>query len=95
MSSSIPDPVPDDASPELLRRVLNYWRIEAITDQARWSDALVEIDLLKDKLEKVKAENERLRKAGDAMDRFIRSAHCTVESKMVIADWRAAKGVQS
>ena len=42
----------------------------------------------------LKAENERLRKAGDEMDRFIRSAHCTVESKMVIDDWREAKGVQ-
>ena len=67
MSSSISDPVPDDMPPEQLRHILNYWRIEAITDQARWSDALVEIDLLKDKLEKVKAENERLRKAGDGL----------------------------
>jgi hypothetical protein len=97
MSSSIPDPVPDDASPELLRRVLNYWRIEAITDQARWSDALVEIDLLKDKLEKVKAENERLRKAGDAMYLSLhRAASIKYEMLPKSCDaWTAAKGVQS
>jgi len=57
--------------------------------------ATIAIEANKNLVKQLKDRNERLREAGDTMDRFIRSSHCTVESKMVIADWRAAKGVQS
>ena len=60
MSSSIPDPVPHDASPKLLRHIINYWRIEAQTANHRWVLAMEDCD-------KLKAENERLRRAGDGL----------------------------
>lgn len=68
----------------------DYWRIEAETDHARWLRTLEEN-------EKLRAEVERLRKAGDAMAREI----CILgpvddKEKKAIADWNAAKeGKQS
>ena len=43
-----------------LEHVINYWKIEAETDNARWLRVLEEN-------ERLKAEVERLTKAGDAM----------------------------
>ena len=92
MSSSIPDPIPDDATPEQLRHYVNYWRLEAQGYAFRWN-------LAKQYGDNLKAENERLRKAGDAMavkinvhginDKF-------TDSQKLVDDWsKAAKGVQS
>jgi len=108
MSSSIPDPVPDDASPELLRHIINYWRIESLSYQDKWVAAMlasqqrgVMVKQLKDQLAEAKAENERLRKAGDALHCFL--IGYIVENRLSSAhlnklddDWaNAAKGVQS
>ena len=60
MSYSIPDPIPDDATPEQLRHYVNYWRLKAQGYAFRWNLAMQYGDNLK-------AENARLRKAGDAM----------------------------
>ena len=60
MSSSIPDPIPDDATPEQLRHIANYWRLEAQGYAFRWNLAMQYGDNLK-------AEVERLRKAGDSV----------------------------
>ena len=56
VSSSIPDPIPEDATPEQLRHYVNYWRLEAEAHAFRWSLAMQYGDRLK-------AENERLRVA--------------------------------
>lgn len=71
MSSSIPDPVPPHATPEQLRHIINYWRIEANCNYGRWITALDELSELRkssfvtavpsEEYEKLKAENERLR----------------------------------
>ena len=95
MSSSIPDPIPYDATPEQLRHYVNYWRLEAQGYAVRWNLAMQYGDNLK-------AENERLRKAGDAMEnelfRVILMELPGLEKEDInnqyIADWRAAKGVQ-
>ena len=64
-----------------LQHQVNYWRIEAQTDHARWLRVLEDHDRLKEKsacqaecldafekkLREAKAEVERLRKAGDDM----------------------------
>ena len=47
-----------------LEHVINYWKIEAETDNARWLRVLEEN-------ERLKAEVERLTKAGDAMHCFL------------------------
>jgi len=60
VSSSIPDPIPDDATPEQLRHIANYWRLEAQGYAFRWNLAMQYGDNLK-------AEVERLRKAGDSV----------------------------
>jgi hypothetical protein len=77
MSSSIPDTVPPHATPEQLRHIINYWRIEANHNYGRWIAAADELNELRkssfvtavpsEDYEKLKSENERLRKAGDAM----------------------------
>jgi hypothetical protein len=56
VSSSIPDPIPDDATPEQLRHYVNYWRLEAQGYAVRWNLAMQYGDNLK-------AENERLSQA--------------------------------
>jgi hypothetical protein len=71
MSSSIPDPVPPHATPEQLRHIINYWRIEASHNYGRWINAADELNELRkssfvtavpsEDYEKLKAENERLR----------------------------------
>ena len=47
MSSSIPDPIPDDATPEQLRHYVNYWRLEAQAYAFRWNLAMQYGDNLK------------------------------------------------
>jgi hypothetical protein len=69
MSSSIPDPVPPHATPEQLRHIINYWRIEANHNYGRWIAAADELNELRkssfvtavpsEDYEKLKAENER------------------------------------
>ena len=69
MSSSIPDPVPPHATPEQLRHIINYWRIEANHNYGRWINAVDELNELRkssfvtavpsEDYEKLKAENER------------------------------------
>lgn len=60
----------------------NYWRIEAETDHARWLRTLEEN-------EKLRAEVDRLRKAGDAMASLIGDDY-EIDSSAVRA-WNAAK----
>ena len=88
MSSSIPDPIPDDATPEQLRHYVNYWRLEAQGYAFRWNLAMQYGDNLK-------AENERLRKAGDAMDAYLKRLDGTTNGMLDCRRaWQAAKGVQ-
>lgn len=58
------------AEVERLQHQIKYWQVEAETDNARWLRCL--------------EENERLRKAGDAMDTFLGPCHASRQ-------WRAAK----
>ena len=107
MSSSIPDTVPPHATPEQLRHIINYWRIEANHNYGRWIAAADELNELRkssfvtavpsEDYEKLKAENERLRKAGDAMYLSLhRAASIKYEMLPKSCDaWSAAKGVQS
>ncbi len=74
------------AEGERLEHQVNYWRIEADTDNARW------LRCLEDK--------ERLTKAGDELHAFL--INYIVESRISSAylnklddGWLAAKGVQS
>ena len=91
MSYSIPDPIPDDATPEQLRHYVNYWRLEAQGYAVRWNLAMQYGDNLK-------AENERLRKAGDEMDAFLLLVKFGAANLNAIQEvrggWLAAKGVQ-
>ena len=88
MSYSIPDPIPDDATPEQLRHYVNYWRLEAQGYAFRWNLAMQYGDNLK-------AENERLRKAGDAMDAYLKRLDGTTNGMLDCRrEWLAAKGVQ-
>ena len=88
MSYSIPDPIPDDATPEQLRHYVNYWRLEAQGYAFRWNLAMQYGDNLK-------AENERLRKAGDAMDAYLKRLDGTTNGMLDCRRaWQAAKGVQ-
>ena len=90
MSSSIPDPIPDDATPEQLRHYVNYWRLEAQSYAFRWNLAMQYGD-------KLKAENERLRKTGDAMHKHLGTGFYMADSKVdkILEAWLAAKGGQS
>ena len=86
MSYSIPDPIPDDATPEQLRHYVNYWRLEAQGYAFRWNLAMQYGDNLK-------AENERLRKAGDAMDAYLKRLDGTTNGMLDCRRaWQAAKG---
>jgi len=88
VSYSIPDPIPDDATPEQLRHYVNYWRLEAQGYAFRWNLAMQYGDNLK-------AENERLRKAGDAMDAYLKRLDGTTNGMLDCRRaWQAAKGVQ-
>jgi hypothetical protein len=60
----------------------DYWRIEAETDHARWLRTLEEN-------EKLRAEVERLRKAGDEV--VSRIQVCTEDLWCSIHRWNAAK----
>ena len=103
MSSSIPDPVPPHATPEQLRHIINYWRIEANCNYGRWIAALDELSELRkssfvtavpsEEYEKLKVENERLRKAGYAMAIKINVhgiADNFTDSQKLVDDWSAA-----
>ena len=91
MSSSIPDPIPDDATPEQLRHIANYWRLEAQGYAVRWNLAMQYGDNLK-------AENARLRKAGDAVIEKLAEAYAGEPSDFdhahVFKGWIEAKGEQ-
>ncbi|MEY4403993.1 MAG: hypothetical protein RIR91_2028 [Verrucomicrobiota bacterium] len=74
-----------------LEHVINYWKIEAETDNARWLRVLEEN-------ERLKAEVERLTKAGDAMASIIKyepGVNTFDPVPDVVKRWYAAKGVQS
>jgi hypothetical protein len=86
MSSSIPDPVPPHATPEQLRHIINYWRIEASHNYGRWINAVDELNELRkssfvtavpsEDYEKLKAENERLNERLNYLEALIpRDAH--------------------
>ena len=62
---------------------VNYWRIEAETDNARW------LRCLEDK--------ERLTKAGEELWEFAKLADTNAPKALrkALNDWNAAKGVQS
>lgn len=47
MASSIPDPVPENATPEQMKRIINYWSREAKCDHGRWVSAMEEYDRFK------------------------------------------------
>ena len=51
MSSSIPNPIPDGATVEQLRRIASYWMIEAHTEHHRWIMAMDECDILRKKVD--------------------------------------------
>jgi len=92
VSSSIPDPIPDDATPEQLRHYVNYWRLEAQGYAVRWNLAMQYGDNLQ-------AENARLRKAGDAMHlaheaNFNGYPYTQNQVEKAMKAWLAAKGVQ-
>ena len=85
MSSSIPDPIPDDATPEQLRHYVNYWRLEAQGYAVRWNLAMQYGDNLK-------AENERLRKSGDALSYALQTCKYSAEEIAHYSDaWTEAK----
>ena len=88
MSSSIPEQIPEDATPEQLRHYVNYWRIEAQSYAFRWNLAMQYGDSMK-------AEVERLRKTGDAMAEYIKgySIADKQDYPRQVFDWLAAKGV--
>lgn len=44
MSSSIPDPLPEDASPFQLKHALNYWRVEAMHQGQQYWRAMAEME---------------------------------------------------
>lgn len=54
MSSSIPDPVPEDATPAQLRHILNYWRIEAMHSAQQHWRAMDEIDKMRKEIDFLK-----------------------------------------
>jgi hypothetical protein len=85
VSSSIPDPIPDDATPEQLRHYVNYWRMEAKGYAFRWNLAMQYGDNLK-------AENARLRKAGDALSYALQTCKYSPEEIAHYSDaWTEAK----
>ena len=85
VSSSIPDPIPDDATPEQLRHYVNYWRLEAQGYAFRWNLAMQYGDNLK-------AEVARLRKAGDALSYALQTCKYSAEEIAHYSDaWTAAK----
>ena len=85
MSSSIPDPIPDDATPEQLRHYVNYWRLEAQGYAVRWNLAMQYGDNLQ-------AENARLRKAGDALSYALQTCKYSAEEIAHYSDaWTEAK----
>ena len=63
MSSSIPDPIPDDATPEQLRHYVNYWRLEAQSYAFRWNLAMQYGDNLKAENATLRAKVDWLQKA--------------------------------
>jgi len=65
---------------QLVHKV-NYWRIEAETDNARW------LRCLEDK--------ERLERAGDLMLKYACANMPYPPYVTIVKDWNAAKGVQS
>jgi hypothetical protein len=78
-----------------LEHVVNYWKVEAETDNARWLRVLEEN-------ERLKAEVERLTKAGDAFyeseigyygEQILNDPKH--HSGQMCRDWNAAKGVKS
>ena len=88
MSYSIPDPIPDDATPEQLRHIANYWRLEAQGYAFRWNLAMQYGDNLK-------AEVERLRKAGDSVVLCLCADTPEFHKQDCAKAWLAAKEVQS
>jgi len=85
VSYSIPDPIPDDATPEQLRHYVNYWRLEAQGYAFRWNLAMQYGD-------NKKAEVERLRKAGDALSYALQTCKYSAEEIAHYSDaWTEAK----
>ena len=68
-----------NAEVERLQHQIKYWQVEAETDNARWLRCL--------------EENERLRKAGDDLFEFAKTADTLAhkELKKVLKAWSAAK----
>jgi hypothetical protein len=85
VSSSIPDPIPEDATPEQLRAYVNYWHLEAVSYAYRWNTALQWGD-------NMKAQNDRLRKAGDELARVAIPSYILDVKVKAIEAWLAAKG---
>jgi hypothetical protein len=50
MSSSIPDQLPEDASPSQLRQALDYWRIEALHQGQQYWRTMAEMELMRKEL---------------------------------------------
>ena len=81
---------------EMLKHTIKYWEIEAKTDNDRWLRALEDVDRLRERYAeatqenaRLKAEVERLRKAGDWMCGLL-------QFDFVTKEWNAAKeGKQS
>jgi hypothetical protein len=88
-----------------LKEHIRYLEIELTTETARWERAMEEVERLRassfvtavpvEEYEKLKAENERLRKAGDAMADVVAEIPMQRDDSMLVAlkvmDWNAAK----
>lgn len=93
----------------ILEQRVHYWKIEAETDHGRWLRCLEDIERLRassfvtavpvEEYEKLKAEVERLRKAGDELEQEVIGCYFEqddpADSESIRA-WRVAKeGKQS
>jgi hypothetical protein len=70
-----------EAEVERLEHQVNYWRIEAETDNARWLRCL--------------ENKERLTKAGDNLEQVLTEISYSYRAGNASHEWRSAKGVQS
>ena len=82
----------------------NHWAVERLSDGSLMAKGLATHDAadctieMLEEIDRLQAENERLRKAGDAMDALIVDELAFYEDDgneyKEVKAWRAAKGVQ-
>ena len=83
------------AEVELLTKERNHYRWASINDGIACNERARENQDLENQIEALKAENERLRKAGDGLFGIAYNAGPAEGRVEKLDAWRAAKGVQS